>query len=292
MGFYKKTILLSNQITKDKGMAILTIEKTSAGIFGSVKCFDVVKNNNLVLGISVDSKQVLKENISLNSGNVYNFKLHNDFEIDGKIGCVLAEVYSDNVNVLLWGTNGAKSEYKQNIVNNFINEKESRKTAIKNDISSVVKTNANEAIEVEVSKNKTEEKINSELFETDEKEINKIIDEEMDGADFFGLIGEQITDLFEKFPLDEKLCELIPNSRWVRIDYEGNGKEYVLGLIYENDEVRYVCYGVPSRFDVEPPNELQPYSQWLQIDENEGFWVIYQDAKTGDSIVIDDVTNL
>ena len=126
LGFYKKTILLSNQITRDKGMAILTIEKTNGGIFGNIKCFDVVKNNNLVLGISLDSNQILKENISLNSGNIYNFKLHNNFDIDGKIGCVLAEVYSDNVNVLLWGTNGAKAEYKQNIINTFMEDKKSK----------------------------------------------------------------------------------------------------------------------------------------------------------------------
>ena len=123
LGFYKKTILLSNQISKEKGMAILTIEKTNGGVFGNIKCFDVARSNNLVLGISVDSKPVLKENISLNINNIYNFKLHNDFDIDSKIGCVLAEVMSDDVNVLLWGSSGAKSEYKQNIINTLSEHK-------------------------------------------------------------------------------------------------------------------------------------------------------------------------
>lgn len=289
MGFYKKTILLSNQISKDKGMAILTIEKTNGGIFGSIKCFDVIKSNNLVLGISSDSKQILKENITLNESGLYSFKLHNDFDLDSKIGCVLAEVYSDVVNVLLWGTNGAKSEYKQNIINTLREEKGVRENVVKKYINTV-----------EAERFKAKQSIDSgqmsmltpDLFETSENEINKLIDKELENSDFFGLINDQIGDLFAKFPLDEKLGRLVPNSKWVRVDYENNGKEYVLGLIYENDEVRYICYGVPSRFDVEPPPELQPYSQWLQFDGDDGFWVIYQDARTGDSIVIEDVTNL
>ena len=286
LGFYKKTILLSNQISKEKGMAILTIEKTNGGVFGNIKCFDVARSNNLVLGISVDSKPVLKENISLNINNIYNFKLHNDFDIDSKIGCVLAEVMSDDVNVLLWGSSGAKSEYKQNIINTLSEHKPQDKS------------NKEGIFKMDVEKNnqfqqlKEDDTINPELFETDETEINEIIDEELEKSDFFELVDSQINQLFNEFPLDEKLSEIVPNSKWVRVDYENNGKEYILGLIYENNEVKYICYGVPGRFDVEPPQELQQYSQWLQVDGDEGFWVIYQDAKTGDSVIIDDTLSI
>ena len=291
MGFYKKTILLSNQVSRDKGMAILTIEKTNGGIFGNIKCFDIAKTSNLVLGISVDGKQVTKQNVSLINGNVFNFKLHNDFEIDGKIGCVLAEVYSGDVNVLLWGTNGAKAEYKQNIINTFKEEKET-KTFVSNEQSNRIKEQSIDKERPQVVDENLSETFSPELFETDEEEVNQIIDKELKRDDFFGLIDEQVDELFSKFPLDEKLGSVVPNSKWVRVDYENNGKEYILGLIYEEGDVKYICYGVPSKFDVAPPPELQPYSQWLQLDGDDGFWVMYQDAKTGDSIIIDDVKSL
>ena len=97
--------------------------------------------------------------------------------------------------------------------------------------------------------------------------------------------------MFRKFPENEELEKIMPNSRWIKVDYEDKGREYVLGLIYENNKIRYIAYGVPGERAVLPPDELEAYSQWVQIGEdgNVGYWVMFQDANTGDSIVIEDV---
>ena len=127
------------------------------------------------------------------------------------------------------------------------------------------------------------------LFEVEDDELEEIIDKELEKENsFLGLIGNQIDQLFATFPEDTQLSNIIPDSKWVKVDYENNGKEYVFGLIYENDEIKYICYGVPGNIDELPPDELMPYSQWLSIDDNNGYWLMYQDALTGDNILIDE----
>ena len=41
------------------------------------------------------------------------------------------------------------------------------------------------------------------------------------------------------------MSQIIPSSKWVKVDWENNGKYYVIGLIYAYDVLKYVCYGVP-----------------------------------------------
>ena len=288
MGFFKKTVLLSNQGSYSKGMAILTIEKSKSGIFGCIKIFDIPITKDLILGITIDSKPIYKQTISFQNEKMYNFKLPNDTDIDGKVGCVLASSVKGNIEAVVWGSNGHISDYKSDVID-FLNKE--RKTQVLN----------NQEIENDIKKDVVHEKgtkentteLKPELFESSEEEIEQVVEQEMiESNNFFNLIGEQIDELFNKFPEDEQLNNLIPNSRWVRVNYDNDSKTYIFGLIFQGDNVKYICYGVPSSFDVAPPPELQPYSQWLKLNDNDGFWVSYQDAETGDSIIIDDVYNL
>ena len=72
----------------------------------------------------------------------------------------------------------------------------------------------------------------------------------------------------------------------VKINY-GDGKFYVFGVIYGGGNAQYICYGVPSDNPRTPPASLEnsffiPASE----DAQSGYWVMYQDAKTGASIKI------
>ena len=84
------------------------------------------------------------------------------------------------------------------------------------------------------------------------------------------------------------LSQIIPFSKWVKIDNEESGDYYVLGLIYEDDSVKYICYGVPAMYSNEPPKELKDCAQWLPIDSTKekeyGYWITYQDAASGDNV--------
>ena len=69
---------------------------------------------------------------------------------------------------------------------------------------------------------------------------------------------------------------------------EETGEYYVVGLMYENGEIKYVCYGIPSIYGDEPPKELKGFAQWLPIDNTKsdgfGYWITYQDAETGENV--------
>ena len=71
MGFYKKNILLSNQSNYSSGMAILNIEQTSAGVYASIKVFDT-KKDNLILGISLNGKEVVKQEVAFVNSNIFD----------------------------------------------------------------------------------------------------------------------------------------------------------------------------------------------------------------------------
>ena len=300
MGYYKKTILLSNQSNYDKGMAILNIEKNSSGVFGSLKVFDFKYGDNLMLGICADGNPVVKQNVILSNNNVHNFKLNNDFDINSKIGCVLVEIKRETITPLVWGTNGYKSEYKNDIIHSFESY-----VSKDNDIMQTIKKQENKAdlndyciqdnddvinqLETEILSNETNEK--SDLFESSDEEIEEIIDNEMnDFGNFFSLIKEQIDEMFQKFPSESSLETIIPESKWVKVNYDGDESSYVLGLIYNGDKVRYICYGVPGDGNSKPPEELKKYSQWVDIKEG-GYWLMYQDAITGENIAINEVDN-
>lgn len=136
------------------------------------------------------------------------------------------------------------------------------------------------------------------LFETDDNELEEVIDNAMKTEpeqkhkphEFYDMISDQLDELFERYPEEENLGRLIENSKWVKIDKDGDNKHYVVGIIYHSDDIKYICYGVPGNYSNEPPQELIAYSQWLPTDTrnpyNNGYWVMYQDADTGENIQV------
>lgn len=323
MSTLKKTIVLSNKTNlQSNAMAVLSIENMKSGVFATLKAYNISDNDKLVLGISCNNKPVVKKNINLKNNNTYNFKVQNYFNLDEKIGCVLVYDADDKVTPIVWGTSGNEQEYKSEIVRNLNNAKyEKKQTIVENVAQLGVSKNEKEKAELfesncdEVEKLIDEECLKQDIQttvesmteENEEKkvgtekksELKSLIDSEFENEMkelqeneyFYDLVKDQIQDLFSKFPKEENLENLIPNSKWVKVDFEDDGNVYVLGLIYEDGELRYICYGVPGQMEANPPTDMAPYSQWLPINANApdlgGYWVMYQDAKTGDSLEID-----
>lgn len=158
------------------------------------------------------------------------------------------------------------------------------------------------SLEEELIKNESEIAVAqnyAQLFESSEEEINDVIDNEfnkdvlnINGNEhkFYEMIAEQLEELFDKYPREHHLENLIDQSKWVKINYNNDDRYYVVGIIYNNNDIKYICYGVPGEYNTEPPKELKDYSQWLPVDvtnpyEN-GYWVMYQDADTGENVFL------
>lgn len=110
------------------------------------------------------------------------------------------------------------------------------------------------------------------------------------GNNFYQAVKSQLDEMFICYPVESRLTERLPNSKWIRVDCED--EYYVVGLIYELDEVIYVCYGIPGNDKVLPPDEIKDVAQYVDIDDDGGVWMIFQDAKTGKCISREDVVKI
>lgn len=298
MGFYKKTIFLKNPT--EKGMALLSIEKTNSGIFGTIKSYDLPPYDDIVLGISVNGKGLVKQSVHFGNENTYTFKLSNTFDIDANIGCVLVHNLPTTVKPLVWGSNNNRSCFKEDIIEilkedkgdkNIVNKKES--VTINKEVVDLNTDNMKQACVNKTQDSCKEANItpenNTYLFEDTPEEIEKLIDEEMGEGDFYILIKDQIDDLFARFPHNQDLENLVDNSAWVTISYDNVEKDYVVGLLYDEEKnLEFIAYGVPGNIENQPPAQIIEYSQWLPLDpkmpSGRGYWVMFQDAITGDSV--------
>ena len=106
-------------------------------------------------------------------------------------------------------------------------------------------------------------------------------------TDFLNDIVYQLDELFNKYPLDKTLNDIIPNSKFISIDGDN---PYVLGTIYENDILKYIAYGVPATYSSTPPTDLGKHYQWLPLNPNDvmsdGYFMVFQDATNGTLVEI------
>lgn len=95
---------------------------------------------------------------------------------------------------------------------------------------------------------------------------------------------DRLDNLFSSHPPFNELSKVIPESEWVKLNYD-NDKYYVVGLIKEKGKEKYICYGVPAKFSPYPPRELAGFCSFIPLSvfdlKGNGFWMIFQDAISG-----------
>ena len=109
--------------------------------------------------------------------------------------------------------------------------------------------------------------------------------------DFFSTVREELQDLFDKFESEIDLCNRFPFSKWAKITY-AKDKFYVVGVVKENGYPKYVCYGVPDDNPTTPPRQLQGFCSFVKLfpdsSEKRGYWMMFQDARTGKCIHLEE----
>lgn len=177
-----------------------------------------------------------------------------------------------NHNFNLFAKENIKTKEKEPTPSPTIEEKEPQPNPIERIESAPPsiesETITEEAIEEKVEEEKEEEK-------TEYKKENEV-------HEFYCSIKQNLDEMLVCYPREEKLYSLIEDSEWVKV--ERQGENYVVGLIKNDNAPEYVCYGVPASKDLLPPENLKKYCQWIPLSEEEGYWMIFQDAKTGIAI--------
>jgi len=112
---------------------------------------------------------------------------------------------------------------------------------------------------------------------------------------------EYYTRLFETHRRVYPFIVEMEEVQWVEVPYEddygqysyiasrnaGNGYHYghyIVGLVKENGEVRYVAYGIPGPYGTMPPAFMQGFYRWApsRYGYGMGYWLLYVDAHTGE----------
>lgn len=306
-GFFmmKKSIVLSDINSSSNIKAVLTLERKNDDVEGMIRFYNLPYEFEglLTLGFYVD-KEVIKSGLTKKSNSLYTFFLEKDF-LNKNFSCAVIVFKDAEAKPLLYGSSEGRQE---DIYANIISElsQDSTIANVKNvldrygvDFDAEEKKEIENAIDECMETNKCSECLYKKAFynaqkveasaekvgeEKEKSEVN--IDEEKEN--FFFRLKPQIDKLFENNPIEKNLEEMIPASKWVKVEYEDDGDFYVFGLLYEGEKIKYVCYGVPAIYEDEPPQELTGYPIFLPLDKNNlkgfGYWLTYQDAETGEPV--------
>ena len=107
------------------------------------------------------------------------------------------------------------------------------------------------------------------------------------GDGYYRHVKAEIDELFVKYKKDDTLNGAFACSEWVRVESENGEKSYLVGVLYEENEARYICYALPAEEKENPPDEIKEVCTFVPtspLNENEGYFVIFQSAATGECI--------
>ncbi|MGI6702369.1 MAG: hypothetical protein ACOX3U_07955 [Christensenellales bacterium] len=263
------------------------------------------------LGIRVGYSRLYEYELD---GLNYEFDLGEGLDLSDRIECLL--INSDNSEPVLYGSSDGKSVNINSLKEMFTKDnpviQETMKEAAENkadenrdnikietklpeaddNIINDNKENAPDSPAIEVMYIETDKDVNQANI-IDNKELNQENAPENVAAakpptkepdeDFFNSIKPQIDELFRCYPADKDLMKSVPDSKWVRVNYE-NDDYYVVGILFNGSRATHICYGVPGEYSIKPKQK----SEWLPLDymdpEGKGYWMIFQDAVTGKTI--------
>ena len=99
------------------------------------------------------------------------------------------------------------------------------------------------------------------------------------GTTYYNQIREKLDCVFEKYPRDVRLKSIFPQSDWVLAE------KMLIGIVYEEGRPRFLCVAVESTG--EPPKEILEECVFVprsHYTRDEGFYVVFQDADTGETV--------
>jgi len=298
-----KTIIISAEDKEGRG--ILTIYEEEDLLKCKLRLYNVEKLNRYCkLGI-YHQKEVFSANL-LEKEGIYISSMVGDFDMDKDFYAAIVDTSQNNKVMLSGGTyagyffNDNKDFEKENIFENIEKEKpytsiypkeyeeqetieildksEENNKSENNKCEDCEKCKKCKYKEYFYSQNQENEKVENLSNQTIEKPKEKEIEQT---KTLIESIVPQFDYVFNNYEEDKTLTSLIPNSKFVKINE--NQESYSIGAIYENEEMKYICYAIMKNYNISPPEELGEHYQWLPIDKedplSEGYYVVFQDAK-------------
>ncbi len=288
---FKKTLVLSD-LNGGNEKAVVSFEKENGDVVGQVKLYNFHDEPNGILSLGLkEGDRVVKAGMTKIANLKYSFSFNTPLNLD-EFSCAVINIFRGEVKPILHGSTQNTKVTDQFLAQAVMemedakNMEQCKEVLDKNNIQLSDQEEIEKEIDENMCKGDCNEKCSSckyryAFFSGEEQQ-------EKETETFYDGISEDINKLFESHEEEEFLSQIIPYSKWVKIENEDSDDYYVLGLIYENDEVRYICYGVPGIYSENPPKELKGYAEWLPLDSTKekeyGYWLTYQDATSGENV--------
>ena len=103
---------------------------------------------------------------------------------------------------------------------------------------------------------------------------------------YYLAVKREIDELFQKYPRDKTLNGAFACSEWVRIQGSQKSPEYLVGVLREDGQARYICYALAAEDKTAPPSEIKNVCTFVPTSpySDNGFFVIFQSAATGECV--------
>ena len=108
-----------------------------------------------------------------------------------------------------------------------------------------------------------------------------------DADGYYYSVKEEVDKLFKTYPKDKTLCEAFSQSAWVRVKGTAKDPLYLVGVLLNEDKVRYICYALAAEDRTAPPDEIKNVCAFVPTsvyDDTKGFFVIFQSAASGECV--------
>ena len=96
------------------------------------------------------------------------------------------------------------------------------------------------------------------------------------GDNYLQSVKPELEEIFKKFPPYYPLINKYQDSYFVKIDFPTSDKFFVVGLLAKDNQVKYICYALPSESD-----QLCDKDFSFVKTSSSGFWMLCQDAENG-----------
>ncbi len=326
MPYCKKIVILNSLEKNSDSKAVLSLEQNGVKLKCLLKTYRPEPLTDLVVGLKINNNLLSPINVIAQKSSCFEFELNNNLDISNDVCAVICLKVDGEIQPILYGG----SEPQEALISAFNKEvKKYSNVGVVPNIEKVQNNNVSAKSEQSInSTSALSEVAQSSLFETTDSELEATIDENMktlfdevnyndvvkdnnnaikekfslnsdtleekpvdsEPPIFYSLVEEQIAKMFETYREDVELMELIPNSRFAKVDFDGEGLYYSLGLIYNDDgSVEKICYAVKGKKEANPPDDIKDYCFYLPVNDLEGYFVLLQDAKTGENITGDNI---
>ncbi len=121
-----------------------------------------------------------------------------------------------------------------------------------------------------------------ESVSTDADEELKVLKTKPKGNFYIGIM-DKIEEMMTVYPADEELNSILEGGNFVKIPYDDT-EHYSVGTLSQSGKVAYVVYAIKGKSNLAPPKETAEAAQFLPTENDDGYWVIMQDADSGEIV--------